>query len=429
MSAYESPSGPQSLTALAEQHRALVEEAAEALPHQFSQCTYSLGPIRQAVYLCLTCAVPRGICSACSIACHTDHEQLELFPKRAFCCDCPTRALPHACTLHSTPEAENAGNAYGQNFRGVFCRCSQPYDAKRERETMVQCVACEDWFHESCLNLRERPPLREPTPEEQADEDDGASNASSELPPGLITADDYDSFVCGACVREIPTLRRCAGTPGALMVVRDAPEQPWKVIGREEGADGSAIVEVTKIEESDVGEKRARSPTGEGVPSAKRPRVSTEPSASPPCLAPPENPVAQKVLTPALRPKESDESIVPGSRNLGTSDVFLTEGWRERWCKCQSCFSSLQTRPYLLEEDETYSPPEDPDSGLTLEELGLRALQRLPRERAIDGIRAFNEMRDDLMNHLRPFAQEGKVVTEADIRAFFDARINGQQAS
>jgi hypothetical protein len=31
--------------------------------------------------------------------------------------------------------------------------------------------------------------------------------------------------------------------------------------------------------------------------------------------------------------------------------------------------------------------------GLSLEELGMRALQKLPRERQIDGIRAFNSMR------------------------------------
>ncbi|KZT70600.1 hypothetical protein DAEQUDRAFT_725137 [Daedalea quercina L-15889] len=425
----------QTLTALAEQHRALVEEAAEALPHQFSQCTYSLGPVRQAVYLCLTCAAPRGICSACSIACHTDHEQLELFPKRAFRCDCPTRALAHPCTLHAAaaPEEPNAGNAYGQNFRGAFCRCARPYDVGTERETMVQCLACEDWFHESCLNLRDRPPARGSTPQreqEHADGDDGASDAS-ELPPGLLTADDYDALICGACVRAIPTLRRYAGTPGVLMVVRDAPELPWKVIGREESTDEGATVEVAaEAKSEDVGGKRARSPEDAGAPAAKRPRVSTESSASPPCLAPPANSVAQEILSSSpshLENGGADSDAAVGSTPLGDGDVFLTEGWRERWCRCESCLPSLQARPYLLEEEDTYEPPEDPDSGLTLEELGLRALQRLPRDRALDGIRAFNEMRDDLMNHLRPFAQEGKEVTEADIRAFFDARINGQQ--
>ncbi len=62
----------------------LISEAAEALPHQFSSCTYTLGHIRQAVYLCLTCNRARGVCSSCSVACHTDHEQIELFPKRNF---------------------------------------------------------------------------------------------------------------------------------------------------------------------------------------------------------------------------------------------------------------------------------------------------------------------------------------------------------
>jgi len=69
----------------------------------------------------------------------------------------------------------------------------------------------------------------------------------------------------------------------------------------------------------------------------------------------------------------------------------------------------------------------------------MRALQNLPRERAIDGIHAFNNMRcalsplyfilpeaelivvhrDGLMQFLRPFAQEGKVVAEEDIHRFF----------
>lgn len=33
---------------------------------------------------------------------------------------------------------------------------------------------------------------------------------------------------------------------------------------------------------------------------------------------------------------------------------------------------------------------------------------------------------DELMNHLRPFAQEDKEVTEADIRAFFDAKMTSK---
>lgn len=133
----------QTLPSILEDEARLINEAAEALPHQFSTCTHSLGYIRQAIYLCLTCNLPRGICSSCSIACHTDHEQVELFPKRHFRCDCPTSALPHPCSLHKNSEEENSENNYNQNFRGSFCRCGRVYEANKERETMIQCLACE----------------------------------------------------------------------------------------------------------------------------------------------------------------------------------------------------------------------------------------------------------------------------------------------
>jgi E3 ubiquitin-protein ligase UBR7 len=131
------------LTEYLDSQQELEKEAALALPYSFSHCTYSRGHIRQAVYLCITCASRRGICSSCSIACHTDHEQIELFPKRNFRCDCPTSALTQSCSLHKHPEAPNEENEYGQNFEGKFCRCGRPYDAKSERETMIQCLTCE----------------------------------------------------------------------------------------------------------------------------------------------------------------------------------------------------------------------------------------------------------------------------------------------
>ncbi|KAF8632675.1 hypothetical protein AX17_004807 [Amanita inopinata Kibby_2008] len=395
----------------------LVKEASLALPHQFSQCTYTLGHIRQAVYLCLTCPESRGICSACSVACHTNHEQIELFPKRHFRCDCPTAAISHACTLHTKPEEENAANLYGQNFKGVFCRCGRPYDAKTERETMIQCLMCEDWFHESCCNLRERPSSREPTPTTPAvgselASDDHLSESSSDLPPALLTASKYDNFICGACAAKSELLKRWAGTPGITMVVRETPESQWKCLKNEQ----VDVLEVDVSETTDdpqIGAKRSLSSDARN-PLPKKARVSpesTSPSSLAVCSAPPENSIAKRIY--------ADLSAVQSSELLGTGDLFLTEGFRDRWCHCKSCSSILNAHPYLLEEEETYEPPEDPDSGLSLEELGLRALSRIPRDRAIDGIHAFNSMRNELVDYLRPFAQQGKVVSESDVRLFF----------
>ncbi|KAF9223157.1 hypothetical protein BS17DRAFT_755026 [Gyrodon lividus] len=413
---------PSSLNDLIASQDALLREAALALPHEFSRCTFAMGPIKQAVYLCLTCASPRGICSSCSIACHTDHEQVELFPKRNFRCDCPTAAIPHACTLHKNNEEENVSNNYGQNFRALFCRCSRPYDPETEPETMIQCLACEDWFHESCLNLRERPSPRDaspdPTdPDTSVAHDDGRSDASSSgLPPPLISADDYDAFICYACVGKIVTLRRYAGTKGAIMVVRDREQGSWRKLegeslGSSHGSPDNSPVDIDDPQPSTIKRPHSRSSSQDNERKPKRPRTL----ASSPCLAPAMNPIAEAIFNDQSRDLKASGS------SQGTGDVFLTEGWRQRWCRCDNCLPSLQVHPYLLDEEDIYEPPEDPDSGLSLEELGLRALQRLPRDRAIDGIRAFNDMRDGLLDYLRPFAQGGKIVEEADVNRFFEA--------
>jgi len=409
----------------------LVREAALALPHQFSQCTYSLGPLRQAIYLCTTCPEARGLCHACSVACHTDHEQVELFPKRYFRCDCPTISIAHNCTLHPKLEEENTQNQYGQNFRGVFCRCDRPYDPKTERETMIQCLACEDWFHESCCHLREKPSSRESSPEvpqdqgissqpivdqptgNERDEDAASETSSSGFPPPLISGDEYESFLCGACVSQNSTLKRWAGTCGAMMVVRDTPTDPWRRLNGPTKVEEEFIQIDETLAASKPGIKRPLSPSALDGPGSKRAKGSSaEPlSQTNSCLAPHQELLPQVIFS-ALDSRDPETS-------LGAGDVFFTLGFKERWCHCDSCLPPLKSDPYLLHDEETYEPPEDPDSGLSLEELGMRALARLPRDRAIDGIHAFNEMRNDLVKFLRPFAQDGKVVNETDVRDFF----------
>ncbi|KAG6837393.1 hypothetical protein H0H93_010011 [Arthromyces matolae] len=310
-----------------------------------------------------------------------------------------------------------------------FSRCTyslgyiRPYDAKTEQETMIQCLICEDWFHESCCNLRERPPPRsssmEPAPEgtdkKEDCEDETRSECSTDLPSGLITGSEYESFICGSCVSKNKTLVKWAGTPGITMVVRNTIAGPWERLG-----DYSPSFE-ERVSVDDAGDedkltsgcKRPLSPSNIEGSDAKRLRGNDASISSiTPCLAPYSNSVAQRVY---------EQLCAPATESLGTGDLFLSEGFRTRWCRCSSCLPPLEATPCLLKEEETYEPPEDPDSGLSLEELGMRALERMPRDKAIDGIHAFNGMRDNLVKYLRPFAQEGKVVGESDIKQFFDS--------
>jgi len=292
--------------------------------------------------------------------------------------------------------------------------------------------------------LRTRPSSRLPSPDTMTEEngapqmeqvDDSRSDASSSgLPRPLITAEDYDALVCRSCVSQIPILKAWAGTPGITMVVREDPDSLWTIIGALQdddividdgpGAKGKSPADVEAPDPNDTsiptqpplegtsspqlefdaiqGKKRNllnSFPSDDG-PSAKRSRTSgtSVDSSQKACLVPAPNPSAHAVLAQS------------GVHALGAGDIFLAGDWRKRWCQCDSCIPELRKHPYLLEGEETYEPPEDPDSsescssmisgrtnnstlGLSLEELGLRALERLPRDRALDGIRAFNTMR------------------------------------
>jgi len=196
-----------------------------------------------------------------------------------------------------------------------------------------------------------------------------------------------------------------------------------------EGDDiGSSIIAKSSALETSASSKRPHSPTADDSAAgpSKRARISAASDTDPPlpenlvCSAPALNPRAQHVLFKSLDNTTTlDRELEDGD---GEGDIFLSHGWQERFCRCAKCDSDLEPERYLLEEQELYEPPEDPDSTASLEELGMRALGNLPREKALDGIRAYNDMRDDLLSYLRPFAAEGRVVSEVDMKQFFEER-------
>ncbi|KIJ42428.1 hypothetical protein M422DRAFT_48265 [Sphaerobolus stellatus SS14] len=165
-------------------------------------------------------------------------------------------------------------------------------------------------------------------------------------------------------------------------------------------------------EEPSVVEESAKKPLDqENVEDRDSKRLKTDDgtavATSKTCLAPPLNLKVQKIFD-TLASKDTDSEKQP--EIIGEGEIFLTDGWHERWCRCDK------------EEKETYEPPKDPDSGKSLVDLGIRALLNLPRDRAIDGIMAYNNMRDELISYLRPFAEEGRVVREEDIKEFCEAK-------
>jgi E3 ubiquitin-protein ligase UBR7 len=108
------------------------------------------------------------------------------------------------------------------------------------------------------------------------------------------------------------------------MVVRGSPDQLWRRLESEQAE--VVNVDATEVEEaSSIGTKRPLSPSSD-IPHPKRPcRPSPNPFTA--CLAPPANSIAQKIFIDLLAGEPPC---------LGTGDLFLTEGFRERWCRCNS---------------------------------------------------------------------------------------------
>ena len=75
----------------------------------------------------------------------------------------------------------------------------------------------------------------------------------------------------------------------------------------------------------------------------------------------------------------------------GSFSMFLKEGFRERFCRCPSCYPTLSKYPQLLEEEESYEPPisESGEGGGqsvgtgSLLDRGEAALSNVDRVRAI----------------------------------------------
>jgi E3 ubiquitin-protein ligase UBR7 len=239
----------------------------------------------------------------------------------------------------SQPQECNQENKYGPNYSGKFCRCGRDYDPETETEAMLNCIACEDWFHESCLNLRPAIPASDPnliaeTKATQPDTDD-AAKSEAKLDPEKINEDDeddeevliksdtYDGLICAACVSSHGYLRSQAGRTGWMVI--EPKDGGWEVLGRADGqapllSSSAADVKDTNGTDRSAGTDSAPISVKAGA-NAKRSIEEVSPSeAESPAL-----PVDKK----AKKEDHPTESLPPLVLR-GKGDVFLADGVRER---------------------------------------------------------------------------------------------------
>ncbi|KAF7724961.1 hypothetical protein EC973_000542 [Apophysomyces ossiformis] len=403
---------------IVQQQNILEQEAQEALPGKFEKCTFDLGYIRQPLYACKTCSQQQedqkqqqqlaGMCYSCSIACHGDHELFELFPKRHFRCDCGlSDKFSHPCQL-MTPTKQNTQtndeNRYNHNFYSRYCRCDGLYDPEQEDGTMYQCALCEDWFHEACIG---------------------------NIPPEV---EDFESYICRDCTHRHPFLLRLACIKG-LVKARENPIERWlipegmKKKAKEEKQEDTVPVSV--VDGSPKEERKQEEEEEEEKEEDGKCLINNNKRKHEACDDKEEG--NSKIAMETKRAKTEEEEKEPTlsciSRVDGTTaehtelvDLFLPDGWRQMLCLCSKCKDLFRNNKieYLLMEEKTYEPEEDEDAGKSLFEVGMEKLQRLDRVRALETVMAYQSLAEEVRQFLQGFKESGAVVTEADVKRFFE---------
>lgn len=365
-----------SLLDVLEEDDALEDEACAVLGGSDAEkCSYPEGYVkRQALYACHTCTPkneePAGICLACTYKCHEGHHLYELYTKRNFRCDCGNSKFKQLeCKLFPEKENVNAGNKYNNNFFGLYCTCKRPYPDPEDEvpDEMIQCIVCEDWFHGRHLGT---------------------------APPEHL---EYQEMVCQCCTDRCSFLWAYSSKIGVPVVTKVTPAEDDQDV---------------KIE--DCPEETSKTQNGPCIKSEEQ----TGPSTS--CEQKPVNGANSGSVKPCkLREYQEDQKP---RENVAT---YWPSNWRGKLCRCAQCmemYKELQVL-FLLEECDTVQAYEN--KGKSEEAQGSRdplmtALSTMNRIQQVELISEYNDLKTELRDYLKKFAEEGKVVQTQDIQKFFE---------
>lgn len=266
-------------------------------------------------------------------------------------------------------------------------------------------------------------PENAPDPTQEVGEDQGdEGDDDPPPPPGFPSDDEFEGFLCYKCVEAFPWIKRYAGTEGFLPPVffrgGDSKEQSTAATPEGENVSKKRKAEDDGVENTESqGVKRQKS--DENLPGTDVQAAldavkaeQSEPQSTAPCKL---------------------ASLPPGPE--GRFSLFFKENFRDNICRCSSCFPLLLPHPQLLEEEETYEPPVSEDgsenggsthgSGSLLDR-GESALRNIDRVRAIEGVMAYNHLKDKLKPFFQQFAESGQAISAEDIKNYF-AKLRGDE--
>ncbi|KAI5595265.1 hypothetical protein POPTR_003G140000v4 [Populus trichocarpa] len=367
-----------------------------------NECTYNMGYMkRQAIFSCLSCTPDgnAGVCTACSLSCHDGHEIVELWTKRNFRCDCGNSKFGEfVCKLFPKKDVENAENSYNHNFKGLYCSCDRPYpdpDVEAQEE-MIQCIMCEDWFHDEHLGLE----------------------SSNEIPRDEEGEPLYEDFICKTCstvcsfLTLYPKTIRAAGGKGDATysnakdkdVLEDVPTAcgSGKLENDICANNSSEKDNATAGKASAVGESSWRnSGSNNSNQCTKDTNLDTT------CVLG----VDVEVTSPVSEGKP----------------LFLSKNWRDILCRCEKCLDMYNQKhiSYLIDREDTIVEYEKMAKQKREEKLQqqegaeLSFFNKLGHIEKVEILNGIADFKDEFRSFLESF-DKSKTITSSDVHQIFE---------
>ena len=278
----------------------------------------------------------------------------------------------------------------------------------------------------------EAPLAEETTTAPEVDEEDDEADDDAPLPPGFPHEDDFEGFICYKCVDSNPWIKRYANASGFLAPVFRRSAAPSPETGVLAGSNELNELQPTnskkrKLDDEDLDSSSSAKRQKDGEDNAAQPIGNSDSeSRNTPADTPADN-TANAKLTCKVK-------ALP-SAPAGQFSLFFKSDFRDHLCRCSDCFPSLANHPQLLEEEDTYEPPVsesgDGAGGSTvgsgsIYDRGESALKNVDRVRAIEGVMAYNHLKDKLKPFFQQFAESGKAISAEDIKAHF-AKMRGDE--
>ena len=415
-------------------------------------CSYDKGYIDQQVYSCKTCyyekisanpqyqismlnpdniseiVKPAGFCLGCLNTCHIGHDVYELYEKRNFKCDCGNSKFLIECQLCSQKDDENLNNQYNQNYFGKYCYCNLKYDGV---QPMVECLICQNWFHFDHLH-----------------------------PPRDVYHSPEGDFLCKSCLTKTPFLLYYTKSNLFESKEENPVEKPKVLEEIEKQDEGSKTEEIVLVEE-----KKNSTPIKERI---EKPNLchSGLKRKMKDCSDFHEENEMHK-MKKSKQSSHEDVDCKLDDLKLNCQDPSLNEiedsffgssplSLQDVLCKCTSCMELytsqnvlfLLNKPdstihdalmlqnskesgELISKDGSDSSPkveeEKKDSRLNLDgvvsqvpslnDLGMKQLQKLPIAQQFQLLENFNFMKEHIFSSLGRL--EDKVITKDDITEMF----------